>query len=214
MAEAKDVTPIRLLVAITLVAVAIAATGCLTGDSGSGDGPPVEAGDSGGGSDPNPAGADPATPAPQAEPIITVTETVPTNQELKLLKKIGPIEFPPYGAKIDEVTPVTQRTEFEFEGYFIAAGAGSSREVNLFLQPARGSVPEKDIVVLLLVRDAQGNIEKSLCKEDEETGNYYFLKKSLSKFGLYNRDQAVSQREYNLKKESLHSWEVLVYVRE
>ncbi len=47
-------TPIGLLVAIALVAVAIVATGCLTGDSGSG--PSAEAGDSGGGIDPNPAG--------------------------------------------------------------------------------------------------------------------------------------------------------------
>ena len=52
--RSENVTPIGLLVAIALVAVAIVATGCLTGDSGSG--PSAEAGDSGGGIDPNPAG--------------------------------------------------------------------------------------------------------------------------------------------------------------
>ncbi len=129
---------------------------------------------------------------------------------LKLLKRIGPIEFPPY----TEGMPVVQTEETSTEGFRVIATVSSRRDTSVSIAETN---PEKRIVVLLLLRNEQGNVIESLSREDTETGGLYFLRESRGKGGIFDGN-TIATPKYAIppkRSETLnnaYSWEVLVYI--
>jgi len=141
-----------------------------------------------------------------ATEIVTATET-----GLKLLKEVGPTELPPYDTKVDGRALVVQTEEIKIEGFHVLVGANSRRDISISVVEIN---PEKRMVVLTLLRDEQGNVIESLCKEDEETGSPYFFRESFRKFGMHDRPSyavPIAERKAD-KLRNVHSWEVLVYI--
>ena len=135
-----------------------------------------------------------------------------TASGLKLLRKEGPFIFPNHDERTELGSIVPQKTEFEVNGFQVYAIASSSQEPFIRLTPIGMHSGSEKFIVLIVLRDGNGNIEKSLCKVDEETGSYYYSKLDFSQ-GVPEYALSVSERGINGKKivSKIYSWEVLAY---
>lgn len=152
---------------------------------------------------------------PNNPPVAVETETLdakPTASGLKLLRKEGPFIFPNHDERTEIGSIVPQKTEFEVNGFQVYAIASSSQEPFVRLTPVGMHSGSEKFIVLIVLRDGHGNIEKSLCKVDEETGSYYYSKFDFSQ-GVPEYALSVSERGINGKKivSKIYSWEVLAY---
>ena len=160
-------------------------------------------------------GIEPNNPPVAVETETANSDTEPTVSEtsgLKLLKEVGPIELPLY----TEGMPVVQTEEINTEGFRVIATVSSRRDTSVSIVETN---PERRIVVLLLLKDKQGNTIESLSREDTETRNLYFLRESRGKGGVFDGNTiatpnyAVCPSERKADKlKNVYSWEVLVYI--
>ncbi len=220
MVKVKDRISSMLLAVIGCVAVLamVVASGCISpGENSS------SATDTSSGADVG-QGSGSSNP-PIAKATTAVIETEPDNQELKLLKKIGPIELPPYGEETDgtildekEYRMLTAQSEkFVVDGTQYAVGINSLREPTI--APLKEFSTRK-LVILVVLRDGSGT-PTFLSKVDEETENLYFLKATINQCPSSNfcvgstkpieiDEVRLSAQEKSQMKE-IKTWEVLVY---
>ena len=220
MVKVKDRISSMLLAVIGCVAVLamVVASGCISpGENSS------SATDTSSGADVG-QGSGSSNP-PIAKATTAVIETEPDNQELKLLKKIGPIELPPYGEKTDGTiwddkegygTLTTQIEKFVIDDVEYVVGINSFRNPSIMLR----DLSQKDLVILIVLRDESGT-PISLSKVDEETGNPYFLKGVVNACpgGCYcvgstvpiEIDKVKISAQESSRMKEVKTWEVLVY---
>lgn len=162
---------------------------------------------------------------------VMTTETPPeTSDGLKLLKKIGPIELSldPIGIRAETRTATNYREEkIEVKDCIVRVVSNSITEPTVLINRKNSwNHDSGDFCVLVLLRNENGEIEKSLCKLDEpeefavqnsiyefeNTHEYYYSKTSMM-FGVTGTKFAVSQRGIVSGSgwENVKSWEVLVY---
>lgn len=180
----------------------------------------------GGGSNSQPVAAETETPDVEA-----MTKTAST--EPRLLEKIGPFDL---SLLIRGAAPFDKDASFnykekkiEIEDCVIRIETNPSTGPSVFVNRKESwSASNNDFCVLILLRDKNGEIEKSLCKPDEpselavlnsiyefkNTGDYYYSKTSMMNGVVTETKFAISQRGAVLGSpwENAETWEVLVYV--
>ncbi len=152
------------------------------------------------------------TPAPTGIGTTTPMATKEEKSNLNLLKKIGPIEFPPYtGSGAIEAN----KEDFEIEGVRFVVGGDSFKKASVKRIGWTWNGEKGSLIVIMLIRDKEGN-PCSICGWDNETRGYYF-----SKTTVYKNIQLQTKVEYAVPPigtnaqialgENLYTWEVYVY---
>ena len=214
MAETKDIILSRLLVAIVVITIAVATPGCLMGgDDGdsakSADGPSADLGHNSGPN--NPIGA-----VETKTPDVELITTEPAATETKLLKKVGPFKLS-LNSEIEESPTLAtdyKEEKVEIKDCSVRIVTNSITEPTVRIdRKSSWTRSSGNFFVLVVLKDKNGEPEKSLCKLDKETGNYYYSKTSMvSITGMVETEYAVSQRGRTASGwKNVTSWEVLVY---
>ena len=169
--------------------------------------------------------SDPPVAVETATPDVEETET-----GLKLLKKVGPIKFSPdlIGSESAIVAADYQEKKIEVKDCVVRVVSNSITEPTVFVDRKRDWTHNSgDFCVLIVLRDQNGEVEKSLCKLDgpeelavqnsiyefENTHEYYFSKTSVMFGEIGETEFAASQRGMisGSAWENVETWEVRIY---